>query len=311
MKKIALVIPWFGKLKNYNSFWFKSIEYNPTVDFFLITDQNVGGITPNLTVVKTTFEDVVADIQANFDFKVCIPQSYKLCDFKVAYGEVFSALLNGYDFWGHCDNDLIFGDIREFITEDVLEKNDRILSRGHFTLYRNTPNVNAVYKKASPDYRMVFSSPKNFCFDEWPGTSRYWRDYLNDKFYDAILYDDIHYLKHAFVTVHKKELDKGRKNFVYLFDKGKLYRYFEQDGRVCNEPTMYVHFQKRSLRIEGELRDTFAIVPNTFLPAPPQIGLDFLRKYGKKKLFYSQYFKIKFTALKRKLRCLITSFSSK
>jgi len=46
MTKIALIIPWFGKLKNYNDFWFKSIEHNATVDFILLTDQIVGGFTP-------------------------------------------------------------------------------------------------------------------------------------------------------------------------------------------------------------------------------------------------------------------------
>ena len=33
----------------------------------------------------------------------------------------------GYDFWGHCDMDLIWGDIRNFITEDVLSKYDKII----------------------------------------------------------------------------------------------------------------------------------------------------------------------------------------
>lgn len=46
MTKIALVIPWFGMLKNYNDFWFKSIEFNPTIDFILITDQMIQGFTP-------------------------------------------------------------------------------------------------------------------------------------------------------------------------------------------------------------------------------------------------------------------------
>lgn len=236
---------------------------------------------------------------------MCIPQSYKLCDFRVAYGEIFSTLLIGYDFWGHCDNDLIFGDIREFITDDILEKNDRILSRGHFSLYRNTPGVNAVYKKTSPDYRTVFTSPKNFCYDEWPGTSRYWRDHLDDRFYDGIVFDDIHYLKHAFVTVHKRELDKGRNNFVYLFQTGKLYRCFEQDGQVRREETMYAHFQKRKLEVKTMVDDTFAIVPNMIITTPASIDIEFLRKYGRPKLFYSQYFRIKYNTLKRRLRVLL------
>jgi len=256
-------------------------------------------------------KEVATKIQKHFDFRICIPQPYKLCDFKVAYGEIFSALLSGYEFWGHCDNDLIFGDIRSFITEDILDRYDRILSRGHFTLYRNSPNVNAIYKEASPDYKSVFSSPENFCYDEWPGTSRYWRDHLMERFYDAIIYDDIHYLKHHFVTVHKKELDKGRYNFLYLFNKGKLYRYFEQDGRACREETMYVHFQKRNLKIYTPVSDTFAIVPNKIIPITDarQINVEYLRRYGKPKFFYSQYFKIKYNTVRRKVSAFLAHFS--
>jgi len=220
-------------------------------------------------------------------------------------------LLSGYDFWGHCDNDLIFGDIRSFITEEILDRYDRILSRGHFSLYRNSPDVNAIYKEASPDYKTVFSSPKNFCYDEWPGTSSYWREHLTERFYDTIVYDDIHYLKHHFVTVHKKKLDRGRRNFAYLFDNGKLYRCFEQDGQVGREETMYVHFQKRGLNVFSSPSDAFAIVPNKIIPitGAEQINVQFLRKYGKSRLFYSQYFKIKYNSLKRKIHVFLTQFS--
>lgn len=40
MKRILIILVWFGRLKNYNDFWLKSIEKNPSVDFLLVTDQN-------------------------------------------------------------------------------------------------------------------------------------------------------------------------------------------------------------------------------------------------------------------------------
>ena len=49
-----------------------------------------------------------------------------------------------YDFWGYCDIDLIFGNIRKFITDDILDKYDKILSRGHFTLFRNKDSINTI-----------------------------------------------------------------------------------------------------------------------------------------------------------------------
>lgn len=38
MKSIALVIPYFGKFKDYYKFWLQSCANNPTVDFFIFTD---------------------------------------------------------------------------------------------------------------------------------------------------------------------------------------------------------------------------------------------------------------------------------
>lgn len=47
----------------------------------------------------------------NYDFKIAIDNPYKFCDFKPAYGEIFADYLKGYDFWGHCDIDLLWGNI--------------------------------------------------------------------------------------------------------------------------------------------------------------------------------------------------------
>lgn len=166
--------------------------------------------------------------------------------------------------------------------------------------------VNAIYKKASPSYKEVFSKPKNYCYDEWPGTSSWWFKNMNDKFFKDRVYDDIHSLKHAFLTVNKKDIDKGRKNFIYFFAKGELFRYFEKDEMVNREEIMYVHFQKRQLKVKTTINDTFVVVPNVILPAPATIDLEFLRQYGKSKLFYSQYFKIKYNIIKMKIRAFLS-----
>jgi hypothetical protein len=62
-------------------------------------------------------------------FGVNIKHSYKLCDFKPAYGFIFFELIENYDFWGYCDIDIIFGSIRDFITKEILESHDLISTR--------------------------------------------------------------------------------------------------------------------------------------------------------------------------------------
>ncbi len=234
-----------------------------------------------------------------------MPQPYKLCDFRPAYGEIFQEYIKGYDFWGHCDNDQIFGDIRHFITDDILDRYDRILFCGHFTLYKNTPEVNQVYKKVSPlSYKTVFSSSKNFCFDEAGGTGSYWIRNLNDRLYNEIIFDDINYKRHEFITVHKKEHDKGKKNFIYSFEKGKLFRIFEENGNVGKEETMYVHFQKRNLAVLTDVDDYFTIVPNKIIAYVSNPTIEFLRREAHKKLIYWPLLRTKYRTLKRKIIAL-------
>ena len=41
MKKIVFIIPWFGPFRKDFSFWLKSVEHNPSVDFLMPTDQSI------------------------------------------------------------------------------------------------------------------------------------------------------------------------------------------------------------------------------------------------------------------------------
>ncbi|RLB65728.1 MAG: hypothetical protein DRH08_07575 [Deltaproteobacteria bacterium] len=100
---------------------------------------------------------------------------YKLCDFKPAFGTIFAEYLNEYDFWGNADIDLIYGNIRRFLTEELLSEYDVITSRkeylaGHLTLYRNRPEFNRLYEN-SVDYPRVFLDANHLSFCE---CSRMW-----------------------------------------------------------------------------------------------------------------------------------------
>lgn len=268
----------------------------------------------NLKIISYSFEKFIAFIQSKFDFKIAIPQPYKLCDFRPAYGYIFAEYLAQYDFWGHCDNDVIFGNIRKFITDEILNNYERILIRGHFTLYKNTPNVNNFYLKTIngiPGYREVFSSPKNYCFDEYAGSGKMWERESNDKLYQAILFDDLNINRHDFVAVHKKDRDKGKKHFIYSFENGNLFRIFTKDGQVGREEIMYVHFQKRNLKIETSVSDYFTIIPNRYIDYIADPSSDFLKSKASGKFIYPQYFLRKYNALKKRIRILRFNLNNK
>ncbi|WP_334107033.1 DUF6625 family protein [Methylobacillus sp.] len=299
MKKIALVVLYFGKLPNYFDLWLWSCRHNPTVDFLLFTDDSTAhNYPPNVKVSYTSFEQTKARIQSHFDFPLTLTSAYKLCDYKPAYGLVFQEELITYDFWGHCDIDLIWGDIRQFITEDILQQYDRILPRGHFSLYRNNPDISRRFLTQDPElpsYREVFSDAKPFCFDEWPILStlwkkRHWAMYVND----AII-ADIKASKHQFIVNSDQHNTTRAQLFVWtVHDKnGKLYRYWIDNDQVARNEFMYIHLQKRRMVTPPSLgfgpRSLF-IIPNEFvIDAQQDITIGLIKQYKRSKLIYRDY----------------------
>jgi hypothetical protein len=171
-KTIGLITCYFGQLPWYLDYFIHSCKYNPTVDFFIITDDKtyLKELPANVKLIYQTLEEVCFLASEKLGFPVNITYGYKLCDFKPAYGLIFSEILNDYDFWGHTDIDIIFGDIRQFMTDEQLENYDLISVRpdwitGCFLLYRNTDKLNTLFTH-SKDYKKVFTSPVHYCFDE-------------------------------------------------------------------------------------------------------------------------------------------------
>jgi FkbM family methyltransferase len=95
---------------------------------------------------------------------------YSQVDLQPAYGVIFEEYIKGFDFWGHCDIDIVWGDLRSFITEAILQNYDIVSCRkdflaGHLTLWRNGPEINTIFT-AVPSYRAILSSSEHFNFDE-------------------------------------------------------------------------------------------------------------------------------------------------
>lgn len=274
MKSICFVIVYMGKFRNDFSFWVKSVEYNSSVDFLLFTDQNTIDVStpPNLKIVSCTLADIELHAKKELNPKCSITHAYKMCDYKVMYGELFSKYLQNYDFWGHCDTDLIFGDIRSFITDDLLEKYDRIGLEGPFTLYRNTPRVNSIYKLLGDKYISdVFENQSIYAIDEWGlnqnGTSNYWLKNLRESLWCDMVFDNIEPYYYALMSTRVRRFSPGEKRVFFSFVKGKLYRYGLLNNRINKTETLFVHLQKRKITIRTSVESTFSIVPpGQFVP---------------------------------------------
>lgn len=175
MKKIAIITFHFIKTPWYMDFFVNSCFQNKDVDFLFFTDiveieRKYKG--ENLRIILTTFEDFKKSIYNHFDFDFNIISPLKLCDIRPSFGEVFKNYLSNYDFWGYCDTDIVFGRIRDYLTDEVLDEYDVIFAKEHypsgfFAMYRNLEVINELYR--TTDYKKTFQNEKLLLFDECGG----------------------------------------------------------------------------------------------------------------------------------------------
>jgi hypothetical protein len=172
LTSIAVLTCWYGNYPWYFPYYVHSCSFNPTIHFYIITDNldEIPNKPANLIIIHKTLEDIKKTASQKLGFPVNIDYAYKLCDFKPAYGFIFSELINGYDFWGQSDLDIIYGNVRDFLTQDFLNDFDFISLRhdyttGCFALYKNTPTMNNFFMR-SKDFKLVLSNPDHYCFDE-------------------------------------------------------------------------------------------------------------------------------------------------
>lgn len=323
MKKIILILPYFGKLPNYFPFWLQSVKNNPTIDWLLFTDNELKSIPDNLKVISLSFTDFAQKFHDFFPFEVKLNSPYKLCDYKIFYGEVLKEYVKDFDFWGFCDCDLIWGNIRKFVTDDMLFEFNHLFGLGHFQLQRveDPEYLNILRKtkaKGKYDYKYVLNNDENFVIDELPfglplqyfkeNPEKYYNEFNNScrpyedvyadyfEFIDG--YNGINELGNKYrrmmyfeyrdsVTFWQRTFDKSipkKKNILYRYSEGNLEKIYFQNGQLKSTELLYVHFMKRKFKVRTENRDRYNIVPNSFVDYVGDPSKLYMWYYGRKRL---------------------------
>ena len=172
--KIRLFIPYYGKWPDYFKLFLEGCKTNLEFDFLFITDLPLPSDYPNnVQFHQLALEELRVLIERKIKKHVPAFQPYKLCDFKPMYGVIFADFLEGYDFWGYGDIDLVYGDLSKFITENILRDNDVISLRKHwlsgcFALFKNISKINFLYQE-SPSWELVVEREACMLFDECLG----------------------------------------------------------------------------------------------------------------------------------------------
>ena len=171
MNRIKLIVCYYGKFPEWMNVWLKSCELNSNIDFMIVTDIKLGELPSNVTILNIGFNELKKHFSNVLGFEVSLETPYKLCDYKPVYGKAFQKELDGYEFWGCCDIDLIWGNISKFITNEILDKYDLIGKYGHLMIYRNNEKMNNLFmqKGGTFQYKTVFINDNNYSFDEMSG----------------------------------------------------------------------------------------------------------------------------------------------
>lgn len=268
MNKIILILPYFGKLPNTFNFFFQSCRNNPCIDWLFFTDCQIPEFD-NIKVIHFTWNDFVSYIQTKFNFPIALTSPYKLCDFRPAYGYIFDEYISKYLYWGHCDCDIIWGDLHSLY--NLMDKGyERIGIWGHLSLYKNNKTVNQLFvtlhSQDVPSYQTVFSNRKNYSFDEFAGMNRLLVDnnrYINDnRFFDDIIF----YTTNFFTRRNFRNYNMKHSTPCYfIYKKGKLFRRIYINHQWEEDESLYVHLQKRKMKIETLNTDYFTIIPNRYI----------------------------------------------
>lgn len=156
IKKLFIRV-WIGPLPSWIDQWRANVKTLEQYgfDFLIITDAEL--------VHRRMKEKLGIDLLIK-------PGSKKSGDIDPCYGIIFEEEIRGYDFWGHTNLDVVLGRLDRFVSDEFLSDcdifgNDPNAICGPFSLYRNTPKVNNLFKEVV-DWQRLLAHPEAVAFDE-------------------------------------------------------------------------------------------------------------------------------------------------
>ena len=243
---IRLVVPYFGERPPYLALVVRSMAANPDVYWLLITDAPVPDAPPNVTRAAVRVRRPRRPHPAATSTSRSAWSARTSCATSGPPSARCSPTeLTGYDFWGHCDLDLVFGRIRDHLPAEAFEA-DKVLIQGNFALYRNTAEAAGWFRHevGRVSYRTAMTTPAAQHFDEMAGMhyvlARPRRRVLaaSDVIFDLSF--------HRYRT--RAEQPPGRDPRRYAWEQGEVCEYRLERAEIVRRTALLVHLQKRTMR---------------------------------------------------------------
>lgn len=170
MKSVVIIVPYFGEWPEWFELFLVSCKWNDTIDWIFYTDcPEPEYLLPNVKYVHTSFADYCSHVSSCLGVNFKPENAYKLCDVKPFYGFIHEQDLTGYDYFGFGDVDVIYGNLREFLTDRVLTHNlisthsNRI--SGHFCLLKNTDSLRNAFRRMA-SWKSFLENSEHMGIDE-------------------------------------------------------------------------------------------------------------------------------------------------
>jgi hypothetical protein len=168
---IAIVVAYFGPAPFWLPAFFLSCRRNPDVQWLIYTDfEAPPAVPPNVTLKPMRLDELSSLVSGAVGTRVEVSRPRKICDLRITFGVALAGDLRPFDFWAYSDIDIVWGDLRRFMTDDLLNAHDILSSRknrlsGHFTLFRNTPAINRAFEHI-PDVAVAMTNAEYLHLDE-------------------------------------------------------------------------------------------------------------------------------------------------
>lgn len=247
--KILLIQPYFGTLPSYIPLWLESIRNNSWIDFLFITNEDIEtyNLPLNMKVVRMSLEEFIEVSRKKLKQKITISTPYKICDLKPLYGVIFRDYLKNYSHWGYSDIDMYMGNLKNFITEELLTSFPKIGVYGHLMIFQNNKDSNQLLLNNTDlpySTEEFLCSQKMYNTDEAGGINYiYFKNQLEQVKLPIL---DISYKQ-------KKWKANGYFDYYQMFyvHKGNVYivRSSKKRKEVKVEEVCYIHYQKRPINI--------------------------------------------------------------
>jgi len=116
-KKLILITVWFGKLPEYFDLWLYTVK-NMNYDVLFVSDQQINDIPNNIKYLNLTMEQFNKHLNKKTGYHVELKNVAKLVDVKPLFSFLFNEFINGYEYFGWTDVDMLMGDITKILNDE-------------------------------------------------------------------------------------------------------------------------------------------------------------------------------------------------